>query len=104
MRGRLGHYVAEDVGAFRQWEALKAAYHTSQPTKEQREKRKWFETEASNKDPRGLAGDRVNFFDKDQTTRDLATMLDQFERMGEEVAAQQEMMNRIMRERRGGRA
>jgi len=88
--GGSGHYVAEDVGSWREWEALKQAYRAAQPTKEQREKREWFEAQATNSDPRGLAGDRVNFFDKDQTNRDLDDMLDRFERMGEEADAQRQ--------------
>ncbi|KAK4096805.1 hypothetical protein N658DRAFT_527479 [Parathielavia hyrcaniae] len=53
-----GHPVAEDVGGVNGWEALKAAYRTAQPDKEQREKREWFEKDARNTDPAGLTGYR----------------------------------------------
>ncbi|KAK0708496.1 hypothetical protein B0H67DRAFT_496144 [Lasiosphaeris hirsuta] len=97
-----GHYVAEDVGSIHAWEELKEAYLAPQPNKKQLKKREWFENQASNADPQGLAGDRVNFFDVEQTTRDLANMLDKFERMGEESARQQETLNRCLRIRGPG--
>ncbi|KAK3311014.1 MM3350-like domain-containing protein, partial [Chaetomium strumarium] len=53
-----GHAVAEDVGSVDGWRELKDAYCTSHPTKEQRERRQWYERTASNGDPEGLAGDR----------------------------------------------
>lgn len=43
------------------------------PTEEQKERRKWFETFASNADPRGLAGDRVHAWDREKINRDLET-------------------------------
>jgi len=39
--------------------------------KEQLDNRKWFETEASNADPEGLGGNRVNFWDKEEVNADL---------------------------------
>lgn len=51
-----GHYVAEDVGSNRGWNRLKDAYAAANPTKEQRENMEWFETECSNKDPKGCGG------------------------------------------------
>ncbi|KAK5657591.1 hypothetical protein OQA88_3166 [Cercophora sp. LCS_1] len=90
--GGSGHYVAEDVGGFRGWGKLKAAYRTSRPDRKQRAKREWFQSVCGNADPQGLAGDRVNLFDKDQTTRDLAEMLDSFERVfGEALRRQEEL-------------
>lgn len=64
-----GHGVAEDVGGVQGWAALKEAYRAASPTAEQREKRQWFERTASNKDPSGLAGDRVDFFDMEDTNQ-----------------------------------
>ncbi|KAI1260344.1 MM3350-like domain-containing protein [Xylariaceae sp. FL1019] len=61
-----GHEIAEDVGNIRGWDDLKAAYRATNPTKEQREKRKWYESMASNGDPQGLAGARVDLFEKDR--------------------------------------
>ncbi|KAM7203361.1 putative plasmid p 4b orf-3 family protein [Rhypophila sp. PSN 637] len=60
-----GHEVAEDVGGSVGWQDLKNIYRipTDQLTQDQRERRRWFERTASNGDPRGLGGDRVNFFD-----------------------------------------
>ncbi len=58
-----GHGVAEDAGSTSGWEALKKAYRTTTPTKEQREKRAWFEKQASNRDPRGLANGRDRIWD-----------------------------------------
>lgn len=66
-----GHPVAEDCRGIRGWEELKEAYRTSRPSKEQREKRAWFEGGASNGDPKGLAGDRVHVWDMEQVNRDL---------------------------------
>lgn len=94
-----GHYVAEDAGSGRGWEEVKAAYRATSPTEEQREKRKWFETQASNCDARGLAGDRVNFFDREKINRDLVTMYDRFEAMGNRAAEYQAQMEAVMGER-----
>ncbi|KAM4067326.1 plasmid pRiA4b ORF-3-like protein [Hirsutella rhossiliensis] len=84
-----GHYVAEDSRGVNGWEDLKAAYRAQNPTKEQRERRQWFESMASNPDPRGLAGDRVNAWDRDQINRDLETdiMFKRFEAMGDAASA-----------------
>jgi hypothetical protein len=71
-----GHLVAEDVGGVRGWNELKAAYQTAQPNKEQREKREWFETHASNADPGGLAGDRINAWDMEEVNRALRHMVE----------------------------
>lgn len=70
-----GHPVAEDAGGVMGWEELKAAYRTANPTSEQKETREWFEERASNGDPRGLAGDRVNFFDKEAVNKMLSENL-----------------------------
>lgn len=84
-----GHYVAEDVGGVRGWESLKQAYQTTRPTKEQKERRKWFEQQASNSDPRGLAGNQVNAWDREATNRALKsdTMFERFDKMGEASSA-----------------
>ncbi|KAF5120876.1 hypothetical protein E5D57_013212 [Metarhizium anisopliae] len=78
-----GHYVAEDVGGVRGWESLKEAYRVASPTREQKERRAWFEGQASNFDPRGLAGDRVNTWDREMINRALesGTMFERFEMM-----------------------
>ncbi|KAI0152996.1 MM3350-like domain-containing protein [Xylariaceae sp. FL1272] len=61
-----GHGIAEDVGNIKGWNDLKAAYRATNPTKDQREKRKWYESMASNGDRQGLAGARVDLFEKDK--------------------------------------
>ncbi|KAK1831957.1 MM3350-like domain-containing protein [Podospora conica] len=58
-----GHWVAEDVGGIKGWNKLKEAYAAANPTQEQRDKIKWYENDCPNSDPKGLRGDRVNFFD-----------------------------------------
>lgn len=77
------HPVAEDVGSKTGWEDLKAAYRAPNSTSEQRERRGWFENMASNGDPRGLAGDRVNLFENmDEINRNMRSenMQEYFER------------------------
>lgn len=67
-----GHPIAEDVGGLMGWKGLKEAYQARKPTSDQRERRDWFQNMASNGNPRGLAGDRVNIFeDKDEINREL---------------------------------
>ncbi|KAK4233289.1 plasmid p 4b orf-3 family protein [Achaetomium macrosporum] len=66
-----GHPVAEDVGSVNGWKELKEAYRTSRPSQEQRDRRKWYENMASNGDPEGLAGDRINFWDMERVNRHL---------------------------------
>ncbi|TVY20425.1 hypothetical protein LARI1_G001024 [Lachnellula arida] len=56
--GGEGHGVAEDVGSVDGWLGLREAYRTANPTTEQRERRTWFESRASNRDPRGLGNGR----------------------------------------------
>ncbi|KAL3960308.1 hypothetical protein ACCO45_005425 [Purpureocillium lilacinum] len=96
-----GHYVAEDVGSTQGWEKLKAAYQTQSPTEEQKGRRKWFERDASNADPRGLAGDRVNTWDRDAINRALETetMLDRFQAMGDVAAENSAKMEAMLRKR-----
>ncbi|KAH8743584.1 hypothetical protein F5883DRAFT_440820 [Diaporthe sp. PMI_573] len=79
----LGHYVAEGSGSTPGWEQVKAAYRATHPSLEQKERRFWFENQASNCDPMGLAGDRVNVWDRDQINRDLVNVFDRFERMAD---------------------
>ncbi|KAH6635545.1 hypothetical protein B0J18DRAFT_50732 [Chaetomium sp. MPI-SDFR-AT-0129] len=75
-----GHRVAGDVGGVKRWDALKVAYRASRPNKDQREKREWFENDASNADPAGLVGDQVNVWDMEQVTHKLRVMLEEFAR------------------------
>lgn len=67
-----GHPCAEDAGGLRGWKDLVNAYRAITPTKEQREKMEWFETQCSNRDHRGLAGDRITQWDKRLVNRLLA--------------------------------
>lgn len=57
-----GHHVAEDCGGGAGYIALKAAYRTTRPNREQREKRHWYETHCTNGDPRGLGSGRERVF------------------------------------------
>ncbi|PHH91991.1 hypothetical protein CDD83_9438 [Cordyceps sp. RAO-2017] len=87
-----GHGVAEDCAGVNGWQELKAAYRAKKPSEKQLERRRWLETQASNADPRGLAGDRVHAWDRDKVNRDLDSekMFDRFERMGDAAAAFQD--------------
>lgn len=67
-----GHPCAEDVGSSPGWNKLVEAYKATRPTEDQREKREWFETQCSNRDRGGLAGDRVKQWDKQLVNRLLA--------------------------------
>ncbi|TVY42154.1 hypothetical protein LOCC1_G005789 [Lachnellula occidentalis] len=58
-----GHGVAEDAGSVPGWLELREAYRTANPTTEQMEKRTWFETMASNNDPRGLGNGSEWYWD-----------------------------------------
>ncbi|KAJ6437586.1 transposase [Purpureocillium lavendulum] len=80
-----GHYVAEDSGGAGGWEDVKAAYRNQSPTKEQMQRRHWFERQASNLDPRGLAGDRAHAWDRAKINRELETdtMFERFQKMGD---------------------
>jgi len=69
-----GHPCAEDAGGLHGWMDLVEAYKAMTPTKEQREKREWFETQCSNQDRRGLAGDRITQWDKELVNRLLAQL------------------------------
>lgn len=60
-----GHGIAEDAGSVGGWLDVLEAYRTTRPDKEQREKRRWFETQASNADPEGLLNGGERRFDKD---------------------------------------
>ncbi|RYP79594.1 hypothetical protein DL769_002904 [Monosporascus sp. CRB-8-3] len=71
-----GHPVAEDVGSVRGWDELKAAYRALRPNRKQREKREWFEKSASDGDPAGLAGGRINVWGKEQVNRRLKGLLE----------------------------
>ncbi|KAK4165552.1 hypothetical protein QBC43DRAFT_208158 [Cladorrhinum sp. PSN259] len=98
-----GHGVAEDVGSAAGWEALKKAYRAAKPTEEQKEKMAWYESEASNGDVKGLAGERVNFFDLEKVNKMLVseTMFERFERMADEKIADEERLRRGDRMRQG---
>jgi hypothetical protein len=76
-----GHGVAEDAGGVNGWANLKAAYEASHPSREQQDRREWFERSASNCDLRGLAGDRVNAWDRHQINKELSNVFERFERM-----------------------
>lgn len=93
-----GHGVAEDAGGVHGWEELKEAYRAARPTAEQAEKRRWFEGQASNADPRGLSGDRVNYFDMEEVNRRMLSdhMFDHFEKLGDEAAQRSAMMEATM--------
>ncbi len=67
-----GHGVAEDAGSTSGWKELKEAYRATNPTKEQREKMKWFETQASNADPKGLKNRRDRIWGNDRVNKMLA--------------------------------
>ena len=69
-----GHGVAEDVGSVNGWEFLKQAYRSPRPNKEQREKMKWFETFASNKDRQGLGNGRDKLWARAEINSRLAKM------------------------------
>ena len=67
-----GHYVAEDVGSWRGWNELKMAYRAQRPNAKQREKMRWFEQMASNRDVQGLGNGRERVWAKDLINRRLA--------------------------------
>ncbi|KAI2783463.1 plasmid pRiA4b ORF-3-like protein-domain-containing protein [Daldinia loculata] len=97
-----GHYVAEDVGGTNGWQNLKEAYRTAQPSAEQRDRRRWFETQCSNADAAGLAGDRVNAWDRQGLNEKLKSdrLFEHFDRMGDASAAQMERYEQLMQQRR----
>lgn len=66
-----GHGVPEDVTQLG-WGELKEAYRTATPNQKQKERRHWFEHQASNRDPRGLGGGREHEWSKDDINRRLA--------------------------------
>jgi hypothetical protein len=72
--GGEGHGVAEDVGSDRGWQNLKKAYRAQRPTKDQKDKMRWFETQASNADRQGLGNGRDRFFDRAGVNFKLARM------------------------------
>jgi Plasmid pRiA4b ORF-3-like protein len=59
-----GHGAAEDIHGPTGWEELKEAYRAEAPTGEQKGLRGWYENSASNKDSRGLGGDREWVWDQ----------------------------------------
>ncbi|KAK3375624.1 hypothetical protein B0T24DRAFT_571961 [Lasiosphaeria ovina] len=92
-----GHPVAEDFGGVRGWQDLKAAYLAKEPTPEQRGRREWFETRASNADSRGLGAGNVDVWDMEAINAELPDMFDRFERMGQENEAQMQNWNEGLR-------
>jgi hypothetical protein len=72
--GGEGHGVAEDVGSDRGWQNLKKAYRAQRPTKDQKDKMRWFETQASNADRQGLGNGRDRLFDREGVNFKLARM------------------------------
>ena len=69
-----GHGCAEDVGGYTGWKELLMAYDAQNPTKDQKERISWFETFASNKDPRGLRGELKWRWDKDRINAVLSEL------------------------------
>lgn len=67
-----GHDVAEDVESDRGWEELKEAYHAVTPNRHQLERRRWYETMASNGDPLGLGNGQENEWRKATINQKLA--------------------------------
>lgn len=68
-----GHGVAEDVNRDG-WTELKEAYRTDRPNSEQKEKRDWYENQASNRNRAGLGGGKELRWDKDGVDRRLANL------------------------------
>jgi Plasmid pRiA4b ORF-3-like protein len=60
-----GHSAAEDVGSFRGWNELLEAYRAKKRTKEQKDQMNWYETMASNRDPKGLGNGRDRVWDRE---------------------------------------
>ena len=69
-----GHYIAEDAGCHPGWKKILNAYKTASPDKEQKERRSWFERQASNRDPAGLSGDGARRWDKDGINMKLSVL------------------------------
>lgn len=65
------HDCTEDIGGWKGWEEMKKAYRANRPDEEQKAKMEWFETMASNGDPKGLRGERVRFVDLEEINRTL---------------------------------
>jgi hypothetical protein len=70
-----GHPCAEDAGGATGWKKLVEAYRTARPDEEQREKKEWFETQCSNRDRQGLAGERIKQWDKGLVNRMLVRVM-----------------------------
>lgn len=51
-----GHGAAEDAGGVSGWQDVVDAYKSKRASKEQKELRRWYEKECSNRDPKGLSG------------------------------------------------
>lgn len=66
-----GRGVAEDCGSTPGWKDLKGAYRTTSPTQEQKDKRHWFENQATNRDRRGLGNGLLMVWDKDAINANL---------------------------------
>ncbi|RYP61753.1 hypothetical protein DL770_009721 [Monosporascus sp. CRB-9-2] len=66
-------------GPARGWEETKAAYRAARPDAEQRRRRRWFETGASNRESRGASRKR----DRDRANADLGNLSERFERMAD---------------------
>jgi hypothetical protein len=69
-----GHGVAEDAGGPTGWQELKEAYKAANPSKEEREKMRWFERQASNNDSRGLGNGRDRLWDQTGVNFNLSRM------------------------------
>lgn len=66
-----GHGCAEDVGGLPGWETLLEAYRARRKNAEQKRLKVWYETQAANGDPKGLAGNRKWKWDKKKVNSDL---------------------------------
>ncbi|KAL7628322.1 hypothetical protein AAE478_002522 [Parahypoxylon ruwenzoriense] len=97
--GGSGHPVAEDVGGVRGWADLKAAYRAAHPTREQRDRRNWFEKACRNRDPAGLAGDGASKWNRDSINYELKSerLFDHFDRLADMTEAQMSQFEQQMR-------
>lgn len=69
-----GHACAEDVGSKTGWLELMTAFKAPRPTKDQKEKMRWFKNSASNGDPSGLGNGRDRLWPKETINTKLAAL------------------------------
>lgn len=70
-----GHPVIENAGGASGWNEIKAAYRTSQPNQEQRERREWFEEHAVGCHHNGLD---VDEWDMDAANREIKHLMHKY--------------------------